>query len=1035
MPLQPGLYEQIVTRALDRALADLGAGNSRRAIRQPLRDAEAADRLALHFSRALERAIAALPDGQQRTGGGALVGILVEQLARHADSVSADEWTPNATVELLEAVVELAPDGRSVPISRPHTPLLDTALLTNAPDEPGMNSQIISEIGSAVAIDVIMAFVRLTGVRPLLPAIQAFSARGGRLRVLTTTYTGSTEAAALDLLQDHGAEVRVSYDTSNTRLHAKAWLFHRHAGASTAFVGSSNLTHQAQVTGLEWNLRVSGLRNPAVLARIASVFDSYWEGGDFEPFDHDTFAAATAATGQPGATHISPIQVSARPFQKVLLEQLRFSRARGHARNLLVAATGTGKTVMAALDYRSMVGAGGLPTLLFVAHRREILQQSLATFRQVLQQPDFGELWVDGATPDEWRHVFASIQTLSTRALANLDPAHFRIVIVDEFHHAAATSYERLLNHVEADQLLGLTATPERADGQSILGWFDGRIAAELRLWDAINQHHLVPFHYYGINDEVDLREVPWQRGRGYDAAALTNVYTSTDAWARTVLNQFGAHVADVHRARALGFCVSREHAAYMARFFARHGVAAVAIDGTTTADDRGAALRQLREGRVSVLFSVDLFNEGVDLPNVDTLLLLRPTESATLFMQQLGRGLRREPDKALCTVLDFVGQHRREFRFDLRLRALLGTTRTGAIRQVEQDFPLLPAGCHMHLDRVARARVLDSLRQAVPSNWPRLRSETRMLLAQGMAPTLAAVIKETGLDLEELYANDHSWSELQDALELPTATSGPEERRLRRALGRLLHVDDAVRIDQWLAFVSSTHPPTVAALDARMQRLLRMLVVSLTAGMPSATLPAAASLQDATNLIWSHPQVLAELGELLPLLRERTTHLVDGLARRPENPLQLHARYTRNEILAAFAAGQHARVPAWREGTRWLPDERADVFVFTLDKTDGQFSPTTRYNDYALSERLLHWESQSTTTSASRTGQRYVNHYRQGTEVMLFARLRQADRAFWFLGPGRYVRHTGDAPMQIVWALDTPLPADLYTRFRAVAD
>ncbi len=468
----------------------------------------------------------------------------------------------------------------------------------------------------------------------------------------------------------------MSYDTSTTRLHAKAWLFHRHSGFSTAYIGSSNLTYSAQVSGLEWNVRVSGARNPDVIDKVAAVFESYWNSGDFVPYDAETFAAQVSSVTPGPSIIISPIEVRPEPFQERLLEQIALARERGHHRNLLVSATGTGKTVMAAIDYARLRERLPRSRLLFVAHREEILGQSLATFRHCLRDHSFGELWVGGQRPQRFEHVFASIQSLNAAGLGSLAPSHFDVVIVDEFHHAAAPSYRALLEHVLPAELLGLTATPERSDGLPILEWFDHRIAAELRLWDAIDQQRLAPFAYFGVHDGLDLRQVPWRRGRGYDVEGLSNLFTANDAWARQVLTQLVSHVDDPLQMRALGFCVSVDHARFMARVFREAGVPAVAVWADGTEADRANALADLAARRVNALFSVDLFNEGIDIPAVDTLLLLRPTDSPTLFLQQLGRGLRRMTGKAFCTVLDFVGRHRQEFRFDRRFRALLGGSR-----------------------------------------------------------------------------------------------------------------------------------------------------------------------------------------------------------------------------------------------------------------------------------------------------------------------------------------------------------------------
>jgi superfamily II DNA or RNA helicase len=555
-------------------------------------------------------------------------------------------------------------------------------------------------------------------------------------------------------------------------LHAKAWLFHRKSGFSTAYIGSSNLTHSAQVSGLEWNVRVSGARNPDVIGKVAAVFESYWHNPDFEAYDRERFLARTAVDRGGPAIILSPTDLRPEPFQERLLQKIALARLQGHHRNLLVSATGTGKTVMAALDYVSLRESLPRARLLFVAHREEILTQSLATFRQALRDHTFGELWVGGQRPADFDHVFASIQSLNAASLAHLDSRHFDVVVVDEFHHAAAQSYRILLEHIQPVELLGLTATPERSDGLDVLKWFDGRIAAELRLWDAIDQQRLSAFAYYGIHDGLDLRDVPWRRGRGYDVAGLTNLLTANDAVARLALKQLVEHVDDIGRMRALGFCVSVEHARFMARVFQASGVAAIAIWSDTPEPERRQALKDLAERRINVVLSVDLFNEGIDVPAVDTLLLLRPTDSATLFLQQLGRGLRRSVGKTLCTVLDFVGLHRQEFRFDRRLRALLGGTRKELEEQITSGFPFLPAGCHMELDRVASQIVLDNVRRAVPWRRAERVAELRTLAAGATRVSLAAFMDATGLELEEVYANDVSWSDLcQDAgLEVQTA-------------------------------------------------------------------------------------------------------------------------------------------------------------------------------------------------------------------------------------------------------------------------
>jgi hypothetical protein len=450
-------------------------------------------------------------------------------------------------------------------------------------------------------------------------------------------------------------------------------------------------------------------------------------------------------------------------------------------------------------------------------------------------------------------------------------------------------------------------------------------------------------------------------------------------------------------------------------------------VSAETAENERQKALADLAAGRLRAVFSVDLFNEGIDIPAVDTLLLLRPTDSPTVFLQQLGRGLRLEAGKTVCTVLDFVGQHRKEYQFHRRYGALLPGGRKQLIEQIEAGFPFLPSGCHMELDAVAAKTVLDNIRNSLPSTW-RAKANELQRVADGDPITLKRFLDASGMTLEDIYTNSHCWSDLLAAGGLPLLPAGPAEGVLRRAIGRLVHVDDTLRIRFNQALAARQEPPDFASMSLHGRRLFHMLAAMLT---ESAT-GAGNSLPTAAALIWQHPQVLLELGQLMEVLAEQLEHVPRPLESLPDVPLSVHARYTRREILAAFSHGASLKIPEWREGTRWIPDERVDLLAITLDKSSGHFSPTTRYRDYAISRELLHWESQSTTRAESETGLRYQQHATRGSTVLPFARMTTDDRAFWLLGPATYVSHEGERPMAITWRLAEPLSGDLFTRFAA---
>jgi superfamily II DNA or RNA helicase len=571
--------------------------------------------------------------------------------------------------------------------------------------------------------------------------------------------------------------------------------------------------------------------------------------------------ALQSASG-PTPVSIAGLEVTPYPYQQVMLDQLEVERkVHERWRNLVVAATGTGKTVVAALDYRRLVAELGGLSLLFVAHRREILEQSRLTFAAVMTDGSFGEVWVGGRRPSEWRHVFASIQSLHADALVSVQPEQFDVVIVDEFHHAEGATYRRLLEYVQPRVLLGLTATPERADGGDVTQWFDGQVATELRLWHALEQDLLCPFHYFGIADATDLRGVGWRSG-AYDVAGLSNLYTGNDGRAAIIIRNLREIVTDVGAMRALGFCVSVDHAHYMARVFNEAGIAAVAVDASTDAETRAAALRQLRDRQVKAVFAVDLFNEGLDVPQIDTVLFLRPTESATVFLQQLGRGLRRTAGKACLTVLDFVGQHDRRFRWDVRYRALTGASRSELVRQIEHGFPFLPAGSSIRLDRVARELVLDNVKAQVTMRRPQLVEDVR---SYGDL-SLAEYLRASGREPAAVYPR-HSWTALRRAAGLEASPPGPDEDRLLKRASRFLHVDDHERLSVWKEVLAAP-APHLQELGEREVRLLLMLYFTLWPDAGGFSDNAAGWQQ-----LWANPVARREIVEVLEVAGELVAH------------------------------------------------------------------------------------------------------------------------------------------------------------------
>ena len=798
-----GLHESLITRALAAELVDL------QALHPETREVDGADHshvLARHVYELTHRTLAATKDPEARLR---MVNRLVGELSRPDDEVMAP------IAQLTRLTEPARPGTHDMERVRPSTPLAEAALLTNTKGEPNLGSELRAEIDTCDRVDLLCAFVKWHGIRLLEPELARLKVRDASLRVITTTYMGATERRALDrLIGEFGATVKIQYDAQRTRLHAKAWMFHRRTRFDTAYVGSSNLSRAALLDGVEWNVRLSRVSTPTLLEKFGATFETYWNDRSFETYDPDRDRdrlddAIAEASGR--STHdrvtisLSGLEVRPYAYQQEMLEALDAERTvHDRHRNLIVAATGTGKTVVAALDYRGLCTTESpRPSLLFIAHRKEILQQSLRTYREVLVDANFGELYVDGARPERWHHVFASVQALNAYGVKNIAPDAYDVVVIDEFHHAQARTYRTILDHLQPQELLGLTATPERADGIDVRGFFGGRTAAELRLWDALGADLLCPFHYFAVADGTDLRGIEWTRGR-YDESELSNVYTGNRARAAIVLRQLRDKVLDLGEMRALGFCVSVGHATFMAEVFNDAGIPAQAVSGTTSSPERSQALLALKERRVSILFAADLFNEGLDLPDVDTILFLRPTESATVFLQQLGRGLRRTPTKAVLTVLDFVGHHRKEFRWDTKLRALTGHTRRGLEREIDRGFPFLPSGCQIVMDKQAQASVLENIRSQVANRWPQIVAE---LKAYG-DHDLASFLLESGIELSDiLRRGSDSWTRLRRDAQLPTRAGSDLEEKLLKRIRAFAHVDDRLRATSYRELLSDKAP------------------------------------------------------------------------------------------------------------------------------------------------------------------------------------------------------------------------------------
>ena len=1028
-----GVTQRLLTTALERELARHGDDVTPLVVQ--IDDAEVPERLSRHVGALVARHLAGLKDEGR-----------VEAVRRILEVIGEPEEAPvGKPSEVLAVTPNRAVIDESYVTTRPQTPLNDAALLTNARHDPSLASEIRAELASADSVDLLCAFVKWSGLRLLDEELRAFKRRGGRFRVITTTYIGATERAALDrLVRDFGAEVKIQYDVERTRLHAKSWYFHRASGWNTAYVGSSNLSVPAMLDGVEWNVRLSKQQTGSLLTKFERTFESYWNDPSYIDYDPERDAAKVDAALDRGAhrgrtdgevASVSGLDVEPYPHQVKVLEQLEVERTlHGRHRNLIVAATGTGKTVIAAFDYRNAVraNAGLQPTFLFLAHREEILDHARATFRAVLKEGSFGEKYVNGFKPMHWNHVFATVQTLSQH-LDQFDPTQFSMIVVDEFHHAEAASYRRILDYFEPAELVGMTATPERTDGVNVRDeFFDGHTAAEIRLWDALEADLLTPFHYFAISDNTDLRSLTWSRGR-YDDRELTQLYVNNRARSGLILEQVQQKILNPRQMRALGFCVSVQHAAYMAEVFTDAGLPAIAVTGQSPDVVREDALVRLGRHELAAIFTVDLYNEGVDLPEIDTVLFLRPTESATIFLQQLGRGLRKAADKAVLTALDFVGLQNTKFKFEAKYRALTGASRRALDDGVRHGFSYLPPGTEIELDEASQQAVLANLKEQISPKRKTVVAELRTMVERSGRPTLVRLLEETQWDLAVVLKNAKwSWFDVQRDAGVITVEEGPRHRDIIHRARALACVDDPERLRIYRAALDGSLQP-YESLTPEEQMLVRMLAFSI---WPSGG--GFATVEEALAALREEPGACLEFLDVLDVAESQIERVSVPIAGRlGSEVLRTHAHYTREEIVVGMHyAGFDRRPDSLREGVFFSEALQTDVFLVTLKKNEKNYSPTTMYHDVAISPEVFHWESQSTTAVDSPVGQRYIHHRERGSEVLLFVRdEKRSDLGtaapYLCLGTVDYLRHEGSRPIEFDWELRAPIPAQIFATMR----
>lgn len=928
-----------------------------------------------------------------------------------------------------------------------------------------MDDEIRRDIQTSDDIDLVVSFIKFEGLRLIIEDLKQFLQRGDtHLRVMTTTYMGATDPKAIrrlyELKDSGNIEIRASFNTKQERLHAKAYIFSRNSSFDTAYIGSSNISRSALTKGLEWNMRVTSVENSHIINKTKATFDSYWNSDDFEPIDSDE-ALIRFEDAIWNERHKCPSETNGetefvtrferKTHQIKVIEKLRFEREMIHSnKNLIIAATGTGKTAISAFDYKDFNKEfqkthNRSARLLFVVHREKILKQARSTYRSVMVDGNFGEIWTGRIQPgfrSNLDHLFITIQTLNNNwdTFERMGADYYDYVVIDEVHHSAAGSYRELFSRLTPEIFVGLTATPERMDGKEIRPDFNNRFAAEIRLQEALNQQLLSPFDYFCVTDDsVDLSLIAC-RGDKYDTGELNRLYNNNKQRFGIIQKALDKYVEDPYDCKAVCFCCSIEHAVFMDKMLNEHGYKSMSVTSKNSSDIDTASMK-LARGEINYLCVADILNEGIDIPEIDTVLFLRPTESLTIFLQQLGRGLRLADGKTCLTVLDFVAQANKTYNYESRFRALVGKSSNSIEKEVKNGFTFLPRGCSITMEKQAQDYILKNIHEAI-FNLTRLKKECRFFTQNtGQELTYENFINNFNLDWRIVYKTPGSWARLK--VQAGISVNGFDEnskytKLLEGGLARLYHTNS----HDYLSFLKKVISKGMVQLSNATDREKKFFdLFYYTVWMDkiekvNATYNTSfSSIADAVNSLSKMQWFMEELHFMVNLRLSQLCQTTQWLKIDDQSEIELYGCYSADEIHLLL----ENKLGRWQVfGTQYNAERKFAMVFVTLNKSDKEYSPSTLYEDYAISSEQFHWQSMNKVRQDSEEGLRILNQRSNGWKYILFVRDAKQDEygnsnAYYCLGLMDYHSSHGECPMNVVWDMKHSIPGFILESAKAI--
>lgn len=928
-----------------------------------------------------------------------------------------------------------------------------------------MDDEVKRDIQTSDHIDFLVSFIKFEGLRLLIDDLRKFVQRNGtRLRVITTTYMGATDPKAIRILYElkqlGHVEIKTSYNTKQERLHAKAYIFGRNNNIDTAYIGSSNLSRSALTKGLEWNIRITSVENPHIINKTRASFDNYWNSEDFELIEteEDLKRFASAIKKERNIDFASssfPTEYVTRFERKThqikVLEKLQYEREIiGSYKNLIIAATGTGKTAISAFDFkdldRKLVREQHRHArLLFIVHREKILQQARSTFRSVMVDGNFGEIWTGRIQPNissDLSHLFITIQTLNNKwdEIEKMGKDYYDYVVIDEAHHSQAGSYREVFSRLTPKIIVGLTATPERMDGKEIKPDFNDRFAAEIRLHEALDQQLLSPFDYFCVSDEsIDLSRVACQNGK-YDNSELGKLLNNNVERFGIIQRALDKYVNEPHYCKAVCFCCGIEHAEFMSKMLNENGYKASCVTSKNSFELQTMS-DKLAKGDINYLCVADMLNEGVDIPEIDTILFLRPTESLTIFLQQLGRGLRIADGKVCLTVLDFVAQANKNYSFESRFRAIIGPSKRSVKQEITEGFMFLPRGCSITMEKQAQEYILKNINEAI-FNLRRLRQEVRHFTeSTGLPLTLKNFLDNFSIDWRLIHKTPGSWPRLKVQAGLTVKDFDQTSKYIKlleSALSRLYHINSFENLTYLKGLIKNNmrQVPNPTNHEKMFLKLFYYNVWMYNLNdLYKYYQVRFESKEEAVRSLGQLDWFMEELEYLVEIRMSQLNQTTAWLKIDDETEIELYSCYSADEIHLML----ENKLGRWQMlGTQYNHKKKFAMVFVTLNKSDKEYSPSTLYNDYAISQNQFHWQSMNKVRIDSNEGQRIIQQGSNGWKFILFVRDSKKDEygntnGYYCLGLMDFNESHGERPMNVVWDMHKPIPGFILENAKAI--